>query len=77
MNDPIVDEVRRLRDEYASRFNYDLEAIFRDLKEQERQSGRVFVNGIALPLKPLPDRHVPAIAPSLNPIPSDAPSHTS
>ncbi len=27
MNDPIVDEVRRIRDEYAARFNYDLDLI--------------------------------------------------
>ncbi len=39
-SDPIVDEVRRSRDAYAARFNYDLRAIFRDLKEQERRSGR-------------------------------------
>ncbi len=39
-SDPIVDEVRRARDAYAARFNYDLRAIFRDLKEQEKQSGR-------------------------------------
>lgn len=43
MNDPIVEEVRRIRDEHAARFNYDLDAIFRDLKEQERLSGRTFV----------------------------------
>lgn len=42
--DPIVDEVRRFRDEYAARFNYDLQAIFRDLKEQERRSGRQVVS---------------------------------
>jgi hypothetical protein len=31
MNDPIVDEVRRIRDAHAARFNYDLEAILRDI----------------------------------------------
>ena len=46
MNDPIVDEVRRIRDEHAARFNYDLEAIFRDIKEQERKSGRTYVSYI-------------------------------
>lgn len=40
-NDPIVEEVRKNRDAYAMRFNYDLDAIFRDLKEKERRSGRV------------------------------------
>jgi hypothetical protein len=41
--DPIVEEVRKARDAYAKRFNYDLDAIYRDLKEKERQSGRVVV----------------------------------
>jgi hypothetical protein len=41
--DPIVEEVRKCRDAYAKRFNYDLDAIFRDLKEKERRSGRVVV----------------------------------
>lgn len=42
--DPIVDEVRRARDAYAARFNYDLRAIWRDLKEQEQRSGRKVVS---------------------------------
>ena len=44
MNDPIVDEVRRVRDAHAARFNYDLDAIFRDIKEQEKKSGLKFVS---------------------------------
>jgi hypothetical protein len=47
MNDPIVDEVRRVRDAHAARFNYDLDAIFRDIKEQEKKSGLKFVQGVA------------------------------
>lgn len=43
-SDPIVDEVRRARDAYAARFNYDLDAIFRDLKEREKRSGRKYVS---------------------------------
>lgn len=39
--DPIVEDVRKSRDAYAKRFNYDLDAIYRDLKEKERRSGRV------------------------------------
>jgi hypothetical protein len=38
--DPIVDEVRKVRDAYAKQFNYDLDAIFQDLKAKERRSGR-------------------------------------
>ncbi len=44
MNDPIVDEVRRIRDEYAARFNYDIDAMFQDLKEKQRKSGLTFVS---------------------------------
>jgi hypothetical protein len=43
MNDLIVDEVRRVRDAHAAMFNYDLDAIFRDIKEQEKMSGLKFV----------------------------------
>jgi hypothetical protein len=34
--DPIVEEVRRIRRRYAERFNFDLDAIFADLKEREK-----------------------------------------
>jgi hypothetical protein len=44
MNDPIVDEVRRVRDDHAAKFNYDLDAIFQDIKEQEKKSGLKFVS---------------------------------
>ena len=47
MNDPIVDEVCRVRDAHAARFNYDLDAIFQDIKKRERESGLVFVLGVA------------------------------
>src|SRR5438874_8718771 len=43
-SDPIVDEARRARDAYAARFNYDLRAIYRDLKEQEKRSGGKLVS---------------------------------
>ncbi len=35
--DPIVEEVRRFRDEYAAQFGYDLEAIYRDIQEKEKK----------------------------------------
>jgi hypothetical protein len=56
--DPIVAEVRRIREQYAARFDYDLEAIFRDLKEQEEKSGRTFVT--YSPRRPEPGEGVPA-----------------
>ena len=54
MNDPIVDEVRRIRDEHAAMFNYDLDAIFQDIKAQEKQSGLKFVT--YPPRRPEPNR---------------------
>ena len=42
--DEIVKEVRKVRDEYAARFDYDLEAIYRDIKEQEKRSHRKVVS---------------------------------
>lgn len=33
--DPIVEETRRIRDEHAKKFNYDLRAIFEDIKQFE------------------------------------------
>ena len=41
--DPIVAEVRAVRDEYAARFGYDVSAIFRDLRARQETSGRVYV----------------------------------
>lgn len=37
MEDPIVEEVRKLREEHAARFDYDLDAIFDDLKRAEKE----------------------------------------
>ena len=42
--DPIVNEVRKVRDAHAARFNYDLLTIYRDLKVQEKMSARKFVS---------------------------------
>jgi hypothetical protein len=74
MNDPIVDEVRRAREAYAARFNYELDAIFADLKEQERRSGLTFVGGIAKRARPnqSPQPTGPAIAVSDNSQPTQA-----
>ena len=35
--DPVVEEVRKVREEHAAKFNYDLDAIYRDLQRQEEQ----------------------------------------
>ncbi|MCP4108748.1 MAG: hypothetical protein GY749_24910 [Desulfobacteraceae bacterium] len=36
---PIIEEVRKARDEYAKQFNYDLDAICRYLKKKQEQPG--------------------------------------
>ena len=38
INDPIVDELDRLRAEKMAEFNFDFEAFYRDLKAQEKLS---------------------------------------
>ena len=50
-NDPIVEEVRQVRDEHAKKFNYDLRAIVEDLKKQQAVNGRKVVT--LAPKKPV------------------------
>jgi hypothetical protein len=42
--DPIVEEVRRARQEYVRQFNYDLHAIADDLRKQEQQHAERLVS---------------------------------
>jgi hypothetical protein len=44
MSDEVVTEVRRIRERYVARFNFDLDAIYRHLKEKEQESGRHYVS---------------------------------
>lgn len=37
--DPIVEEVRRAREEYAAKFDFDLRRIGEDLRRQQEESG--------------------------------------
>ena len=37
LSDPIIEEVRRVRQKYAKRLNYDLHAIAADLRKQEQE----------------------------------------
>lgn len=43
-DDPIVAETRERRDEYASQFDYDIDAMVRDLQERERASSREYTS---------------------------------
>ena len=51
--DEIVKETRRLRDEYAKQFNYDLDLIFEDLqkKQKERERKQVSFSGKKVNIK--------------------------
>jgi hypothetical protein len=42
--DPIVAEVRKIREEYAAQFGYDLQSLCRALKERELQDSRAKVS---------------------------------
>jgi hypothetical protein len=41
-DDPIVEEVRKVREAHAKKFNYDLHAIAADLKRQQKAGKRKF-----------------------------------
>ena len=42
-NDPIVSEVRAVRDKHAAQFGYNLKEIFRDIEKKQKASGRKYV----------------------------------
>lgn len=54
-HDLIVDEIHRIRDEYAKQFDYDLHAICEDLRAQQARSERPPVDHP--PRKPVAHRH--------------------
>ena len=41
--DPIVAEVRAVRDKHAAQFGYDIKEIFKDIRAQQKSSGRKYV----------------------------------
>lgn len=43
-SDPIIDEVRRVREAHAAKFNYDLSAICADFRKQQNEMGRPVVS---------------------------------
>ena len=47
MNDEIIDEVRTIREAHAAKFNFDLDAIYEDIKRSEAEHiarGATFVD---------------------------------
>lgn len=49
--DPIVEEIRQLREQYAAQFDHDLKAICRDLRARQKAGGRKVIS-----LAPRPPR---------------------
>ena len=50
--DPIIAEVRAVRDAHAAAFGYDVAAIFRDLQARQEASSRDYVHYPARPVEP-------------------------
>ena len=53
MRDAIVDEVRKAREDYARQFDFDLDAICRDLRQKQQSAG---VQVITFPKRPVQRR---------------------
>jgi len=49
--DPIVEEIRKTRDEYAGQFDYDLHAICQDIRTKQGKNGRPVVSLTAKPVR--------------------------
>ena len=48
-NDPVISEVRAVREAHATSLGYDIAAIFRDIRAMQERSGREYVR---LPARP-------------------------
>jgi hypothetical protein len=61
--DMIVEEIRKVREEHAAQFNYDIQAIVQALKQEEEQSGCHLVSFVQ---KPKTDELISLIPQSAN-----------
>lgn len=52
MDDPIIEEIRRIKHEFAARFNFDVHAIGEEIRRLERESGREIVMPPKRPRRP-------------------------
>ena len=55
--DPIVEETRKRREQYAAQFKHDPDAIFEDIRKRQRQAGRKLAS-----FPPRKPRHKPTAA---------------
>lgn len=51
IQDSIIQEIRKYRDEYAKKFGYDIEAMGRDLRKRQKTSGWKLVKRSPKPLR--------------------------
>jgi hypothetical protein len=42
-NDPIIEEIHKIRERYAEKFGFELDAMFADMKLKEKQNKRSMV----------------------------------
>ncbi len=54
--DPIVEETRKLRDQYANLHHHDIDAIFEDIQQRQAQSRKNMVS--FPPRKPMTASHL-------------------
>ncbi len=50
--DPIIAEIREIREAYAKKFNYDIGDMVRDLQARQAQSGHPLVSFVGQPTAP-------------------------
>lgn len=62
-SDPIIAELRAVRDTHAARFNYDVGAIFQDIRATQEMSGREYVRYPARRVDATHDETPEALAP--------------
>ena len=53
--DPLIAELRGVRQAYAAQFDYDVEAIFKDIRARQEASGREYVRLPARPAASTPE----------------------
>ena len=44
MIDPIVEEIHKIREEYAEKFDFDVDAMFQDLHKKQTEGSRKIVS---------------------------------
>lgn len=60
--DPVLAEIRAIREAYSERFGGNVRAMLEDLRKREKESGRKLVSrAVEPPPKPLADRQKNAV----------------